>query len=47
MGETCFYCANEVEDQKRHVVSFTTSNQDREETLCRDCYQEWLQGIKG
>ena len=47
MGEKCFYCTDELEDRQQHFVAFITSNGEREEALCSDCYQEWLQGIKG
>ncbi|MEH7108750.1 MULTISPECIES: hypothetical protein [Bacillaceae] len=47
MIETCFYCSDEIEDTKFHHVSFISANQERDETLCEECYKEWLHGIKG
>lgn len=44
---SCFYCSNETNEKEVHYVSFHVSNTDREEALCDECYQEWLQGIKG
>lgn len=46
MSKTCFYCVNEIEENKHHYVTFLTSNSEREETLCAECYQEWLHGVK-
>ena len=28
-------------------VTFQVTEMEREEILCDECYQEWLQGIKG
>jgi hypothetical protein len=47
MAEKCFYCINEIEENKLHVVSFLTANAERDEPLCDECYQEWLHGLKG
>lgn len=47
MGEKCFYCECECEESKMHYVSFYTSNEEREEVLCPECYKEWLHGMKG
>lgn len=47
MVEKCFYCVNEVEEKQRHYVTFLSSNQEREEPLCDECYHEWLHGLKG
>jgi len=48
MTNKCFYCESHIDGQDEiHEVSFYTNNQEREEQLCPDCYQEWLQGIKG
>ncbi len=47
MAHKCFYCSNEIEENKFHIVTFHVSNMEREEKLCGECYQEWLQGIKG
>ncbi|MEH7304635.1 hypothetical protein [Neobacillus drentensis] len=47
MPEKCFYCANEIEERQLHYVSFISSNQERDELLCAECYQEWLEGLKG
>lgn len=46
MSQQCFYCANETEENGIHHVTFHVSNTEREELLCEECYQEWLQGIK-
>ncbi|WP_462411205.1 hypothetical protein [Neobacillus sp. Marseille-QA0830] len=47
MNEICFYCSNDIEEKQLHTVSFFSSNQERQESLCDECYQEWLHGIKG
>ncbi|WP_172799244.1 hypothetical protein [Bacillus sp. FJAT-29814] len=47
MSEKCFYCTDELDERQRHFVSFVSSNQERDEILCPDCYQDWLQGLKG
>lgn len=47
MRQKCFYCSNDTEENKTHLVSFQVTNIDKEEILCDECYQEWLQGIKG
>lgn len=47
MNEKCFYCDYDVADNQIHVVSFVKSGVEQEESLCNECYQEWLQGIKG
>ncbi|WP_394238966.1 hypothetical protein [Niallia oryzisoli] len=47
MSQQCFYCANDTEKDVIHHVTFHVSNSEREELLCEECYQEWLQGIKG
>jgi hypothetical protein len=47
MPETCFYCTNEFEEKHLHQVSFVSATQERHETLCDECYEEWLHGIKG
>jgi hypothetical protein len=47
MQEKCFYCINEIEEKQRHHVTFLSSNTERDEILCDECYHEWLQGVKG
>ncbi|WP_170971559.1 hypothetical protein [Peribacillus simplex] len=47
MTHQCFYCSDVTEDKKIHVVTFQVTDTDRNEMLCDECYQEWLQGIKG
>lgn len=48
MSSQCFYCEDELNEESRnHYVSFQSANIERDEILCPDCYQEWLQGIKG
>ncbi|MBY0121329.1 hypothetical protein [Bacillus sp. S/N-304-OC-R1] len=47
MSHQCFYCSNETNEKEIHQVTFQVSNKDRDEILCRDCYQDWLQGING
>ncbi|WHX99724.1 hypothetical protein [Neobacillus sp. DY30] len=47
MQEKCFYCVNEIEEKQHHYVTFLSSNTERDEILCHECYQEWLQGVKG
>ncbi|WP_177177329.1 hypothetical protein [Bacillus sp. MUM 116] len=46
MSEQCFYCTNEIENNQFHHVTFISSNKERDETLCGECYQEWLHGLK-
>ena len=47
MSEKCFYCTNYMEENEIHLVAFQVTQMEREEILCDECYQEWLQGIKG
>jgi hypothetical protein len=47
MLEKCFYCTTEIEKRQLHYVSFVSSNQERNESLCDECYKEWLEGLKG
>jgi hypothetical protein len=47
VSHTCFYCSNDIEENEIHLVTFEVTNNEREESLCHECYQEWLQGIKG
>ncbi|MBM7655639.1 hypothetical protein [Neobacillus cucumis] len=47
MVEKCFYCTDDIEEKQFHIVPFVTMNEERDETLCNDCYKEWLEGIKG
>ena len=47
MQEKCFYCTNDIEEKQLHYVSFLTASMERNETLCDECYQEWLHGQKG
>lgn len=47
MTQTCFYCTNEMDKNEVHNVTFHVTNMERDERLCDECYQEWLQGIKG
>ncbi|MFT4415070.1 hypothetical protein ACLM5H_14510 [Fredinandcohnia humi] len=46
MSSQCFYCQYPFEDERFHYVAFVNIDSEREETLCKDCYKEWLQGIK-
>jgi uncharacterized CHY-type Zn-finger protein len=43
----CFYCTNDIDEHEIHFVTFHMTNTEKEETLCPECYQEWLQGTKG
>ncbi|MDF2040027.1 hypothetical protein LIT38_11060 [Bacillus sp. CMF12] len=47
MRETCFYCTEEITDKQMHLISFDMADTEREEILCKECYSEWLHGIKG
>ncbi|MEH6946125.1 hypothetical protein [Peribacillus asahii] len=47
MSEKCFYCTNDIQENGIHHVTFHVTDEHRDETLCDECYQEWLQGIKG
>ncbi|MEK4029438.1 MULTISPECIES: hypothetical protein [Bacillaceae] len=47
MNQTCFYCDDDLEQQRVHYISFFHENKEREEMMCEYCYSEWLQGIKG
>jgi hypothetical protein len=46
MNHICFYCEHVIKVQKEYLVSFYIQNEEREETLCSECYKEWLQGLK-
>jgi hypothetical protein len=45
MDEQCFYCNTPIEDGY-YYGRFTQLNDILEKPLCRDCYQDWLEGIK-
>ncbi|MDP4106851.1 MAG: hypothetical protein Q8935_18100 [Bacillota bacterium] len=47
MSHKCFYCSNDIKENQIHFVTFHVTNNEKEETLCHECYQEWLQGING
>ena len=47
MFQKYFYCSNDIEENNIHLVTFQVTNTDKEEVLCDECYQDWLQGIKG
>lgn len=47
MQEKCFYCTNDIEERQLHYVSFITEGSEKNESLCDECYQEWLDGMKG
>jgi hypothetical protein len=47
VNHKCFYCTNDIEENEAHFVTFHMTNVEKEETLCHECYQEWLQGMKG
>jgi hypothetical protein len=47
MPEKCFYCTSDIEEKQLHYVSFVSSNKERDESLCDECYKEWLHGLKG
>lgn len=46
MAYNCFYCDYEINEDEIHFVSFFNMNQEHEQTLCAECYAEWLEGIK-
>lgn len=47
MSSTCFYCQHSFEEQKKyHYVAFVNVDTEREEVLCGEYYQEWLEGTK-
>ncbi|WP_171973993.1 hypothetical protein [Bacillus sp. VT-16-64] len=47
MSENCFYCTKHMKENEWHFVTFQVSDMDREEVLCDECYDDWLQGMKG
>jgi NAD-dependent SIR2 family protein deacetylase len=46
MDEQCFYCNNQIEHDYYHGL-FVQQNEHVEKPLCKDCYKDWLEGIKG
>ncbi|WP_165820860.1 hypothetical protein [Pueribacillus theae] len=46
MENKCFYCDDEIDEKHVHYISFFHENEEREETMCKHCYAEWLEGIK-
>ncbi|MEH7222761.1 hypothetical protein V7112_03015 [Bacillus sp. JJ1566] len=42
MTTNCFYCQDAFEKERFHYVAFVNVDGEREETLCKECYQEWL-----
>jgi ribosomal protein L24E len=45
LNETCFYCGHEAE--KGTYVTFYEKDLEHDEFLCRECYAEWLESMKG
>ena len=45
MSHKMFLLTNDTGENKIHLVTFQVAHIDREEILCDECYQEWLQGI--
>ncbi|WP_407268650.1 hypothetical protein [Radiobacillus sp. PE A8.2] len=46
MNTQCFYCDDAITGKAIRHISFFHNENDREETLCPDCYKEWLEGNK-
>jgi len=46
MTTNCFYCQDPFQNERFHYVAFVNVEGEREETLCKECYKEWLEGIK-
>lgn len=46
MSYKCFYCDHEILEEQLHFISFVSMDKEQEETLCSECYREWLEGIK-
>ncbi|MRH43912.1 hypothetical protein GH741_14815 [Aquibacillus halophilus] len=42
----CFYCDDSLTENGLRRINFFHNELEREETLCVDCYSEWLHGIK-
>jgi len=49
MGYTCHHCDQETEQQQAHSIALyhEDGTDDRFEVLCDECYDEWLQSLKG
>lgn len=42
---TCYHCEHQVSHV--HPVTFYETDGERNELLCKECYAEWLESIKG
>ncbi len=49
MDYQCYYCENTAQQAQAHSITIynETGVEDRLEVLCDDCYDEWLQSLKG
>lgn len=47
MSYRCFYCDHEIDPYEMHMVTLNIMDDERDEFLCDECYQEWLEGLKG
>lgn len=47
MDGHCFYCDYEIEDGNEYHITVIKNFREQEEILCKECYFEWLEGIKG
>ncbi|WP_169917340.1 hypothetical protein [Alkalihalobacterium alkalinitrilicum] len=46
MDHQCFYCNSELEENSIQYASFIQESDHIEQPLCKECYKEWLAGIK-
>ncbi|MED4732219.1 hypothetical protein P9597_29690 [Aneurinibacillus migulanus] len=43
--DTCYYCGYPMESI--HRITLYKENEEVNELLCKECYAEWLESIKG
>lgn len=41
---TCYHCEHETESA--HMITFFRGTEERDELLCKECYADWLEGLK-
>ncbi len=42
----CFYCQDEMESSITYHAHFINQGEHVEKQLCKECYKDWLEGIK-
>ncbi|BAB05549.1 hypothetical protein P4637_01570 [Halalkalibacterium halodurans] len=46
MMQQCFYCQDAIGEGMVYHVPFKWEQDIEEKPMCKECYDEWLEGIK-